>query len=167
MRGYFVFLFTTVFLLTAGGAFAQQDAATASPNQAFWISYWAQPKVILFGAEEEEFYKNISPIKFAWDEDESSSNPHILDGNVQWLKEHANVRFYIEGYASSRGDWDYNLLLSQRRADWVKRTLISNGIAENRIVMAVGWGQTYPTCPELNDECWSKNRLVRFVYSPS
>ena len=27
-------------------------------------------------------------------------------------------------------------------------------------------GDLYPVCPETNDECWSKNRLVRFVYSP-
>jgi outer membrane protein OmpA-like peptidoglycan-associated protein len=34
-------------------------------------------------------------------------------------------------------------------------------------VLAVGWGQLYPVCPELTDECWSKNRLVRFLYSPN
>jgi outer membrane protein OmpA-like peptidoglycan-associated protein len=87
--------------------------------------------------------------------------------NVQWLKDHPSDRFYIEGYASSRGDLGYNLDLSKRRADWVKQALISKGIAENRIVLAVPWGQLYPVCPELNDECWSKNRVVRFVYVPN
>jgi outer membrane protein OmpA-like peptidoglycan-associated protein len=45
-----------------------------------------------------------------------------------------------EGYSSSRGELIYNLVLSQRRADWVKQALVSGGIAENRIVAAVGWG---------------------------
>jgi outer membrane protein OmpA-like peptidoglycan-associated protein len=89
-----------------------------------------------------------------------------FDNDVRWLKDHPNDRFYVEGYASSRGDLIYNLALSQRRANWIKQTLISRGIPENRIVLAVGWGQLYPVCPELTDECWSKNRLVRFLYSP-
>ena len=61
----------------------------------------------------------------------------------------------------------FNLALSQRRADWVKQTLVSRGISESRIVLAVGWGQLYPVCAELNDQCWSRNRIVRFLYSPS
>jgi outer membrane protein OmpA-like peptidoglycan-associated protein len=62
----------------------------------------------------------------------------------------------------------YNLLVSQRRADWVKQALIAKGTPKNRIVLTVGWGQLYPVCPELNDDCWSwsKNRLVRLAYSP-
>jgi peptidoglycan-associated lipoprotein len=89
-----------------------------------------------------------------------------LDENIQWLKDHPNVHFYVHGYASSRGEPIYNLNLSQRRADWVKQQLVSRGVSESRIRVAVGWGELYPVCPELNDECWSKNRLVRFVYSP-
>lgn len=57
-------------------------------------------------------------------------------------------------------------LLSQRRADWVRQVLVGRGISDNRIKVAAGWGELYPVCPEENDECWSKNRLVRFVYSP-
>jgi hypothetical protein len=49
----------------------------------------------------------------------------------------------------------------------VKQALVSRGISENRIVVAAGWGQLHPVCPELNDECWTRNRLVRFIYSPN
>jgi outer membrane protein OmpA-like peptidoglycan-associated protein len=90
-----------------------------------------------------------------------------LDRTVQWLKDHPNDRFYVDGYASSRGELVYNLALSQRRANWVAETLVNRGVSSNRIVLAVGWGQLYPVCPELTDECWSKNRLVRFHYSPN
>lgn len=103
---------------------------------------------------------------FPWNDHDEPSNPSALDDNVQWLKAHPNVRFYVDGYASSRGELIYNLNLSQRRAEWVKQTLVNRGIPEDRIVLAVGWGQLYPVCAELNDECWSKNRLVRFTYSP-
>jgi outer membrane protein OmpA-like peptidoglycan-associated protein len=152
-----------------GSAKASTDVAfsEAPTDVAFWVAYWAKPRVILFGPEQEAFNQNVHEVLFPWNDHDEPSNPNTLDDNVQWLKDHANDRFYIEGYASSRGDLGYNLSLSKRRADWVKQTLISKGIAENRIVVAAGWGQLYPVCPELNDDCWSKNRVVRFVYAPN
>jgi outer membrane protein OmpA-like peptidoglycan-associated protein len=156
-----------VTLLTSTEIFAQQGFPESSADVAFWVAYWGRPRVVLFGPEEQAFNSNIHEILFPWNDHEEPSNPSVLDDNVRWLKDHASDRCYIHGYASSRGELIYNLALSQRRADWVKQALISKGIPENRIVVAVGWGQLYPVCPELNDECWSKNRLVRFSYSPN
>jgi outer membrane protein OmpA-like peptidoglycan-associated protein len=153
-------------VLTSAGLFAQQGAASPA-EAAFWTAHWAQPEAILFGADEEAFNQNVQAVMFPWDASNDPSNPATLDADVQWLKDHPNARFYIDGYASSRGELIYNLVLSQQRADWVKQTLISKGIPENRIALAVGWGQLYPVCPELTDECWTKNRLVRFVYAPN
>ena len=145
---------------------AQDVAANSSGDGAFWVNHWARPRVTLYGAEEEEFYKNMQDILFPWNDHDTASNPNALDSNAQWLKDHPNVSFYVQGYSSSRGELLYNLSLSRRRAEWVKRELVNRGVPENRIVMAVGWGQLYPVCLELNDACWSKNRLVRFDYSP-
>jgi outer membrane protein OmpA-like peptidoglycan-associated protein len=154
-------------LLTSTGAFAQQGASESSADVAFWVAYWERPRVVLFGPDEEAFNKNVHEIMFPWNDHDEPSNLSVLDDDVRWLMDHTSDRFYIHGYASSRGELIYNLALSQRRADWVKRALISRGIPENRIVLAVGWGQLYPVCPGMNDECWSKNRLVRFSYSPN
>lgn len=157
----------TMLLLTSIEIFAQQGTSEASTDVAFWVDYWAKPRLILFGPKEEAFNTDVHEIVFPWDVYDKPLNPNILDENVQWMKDHASDRFYIEGYASAEGELVYNLALSNRRADWVKQDLISKGIPENRIVMAVGWGPLYPACPELNDECLSKNRVVRFVYSPN
>jgi outer membrane protein OmpA-like peptidoglycan-associated protein len=154
-------------LLTSTGVFAQQGASESSADVAFWVDYRERPRVVLFGPEQEAFNKNVHEIMFPWNDHDKPSNLSLLDDNVQWLKDHPATRFYVEGYASSRGELIYNLALSQRRADWVKQALISKGIPEDRIVLAVGWGQLYPVCREMNDECWSKNRLVRFSYSPN
>jgi outer membrane protein OmpA-like peptidoglycan-associated protein len=121
----------------------------------------------MFGPEQEDFNKRMPEIMFPWNDHDGPTNPSAVDDSIRWLNDHPRVRFYVEGYASSRGELIYNLVLSQRRADWVKQALVSGGIAEDRIVAAVGWGQLYPVCPELNEECWGKNRLVRFVYSPN
>ena len=162
-----VLLISAIVLLTSPVIVAQTEPGTPKTDVAFWVDHWSRPPVILFGPEEETFYQNMQVVLFPWNDHDEPSNPSALDSNVQWLKDHPNVRFYVDGYASSRGDWLYNLGLSQRRADWVKNALVSRGIAESRIKVTAGWGQLYPVCPETGDECWSKNRLVRFVYSPN
>lgn len=159
-------LIAAIVLLTSTPIFAQAGSEMSSSDAAYWVNYWSRPPVPLFGLDEEEFNKNMQVILFPWNDHDDPSNPSALDNDVQWLRDHPNVRFYVDGYASSRGDLLYNLALSQRRADWVKKVLVSRGIAENRIKVSAGWGELYPICPELNDECWSKNRLVRFLYAP-
>jgi outer membrane protein OmpA-like peptidoglycan-associated protein len=167
MRGGCVVLIGIVVLCFSSGIFAQEGSVSSSANTKFWVNYWAQPRIALFGPAEEEFNKNLQIVYFPWDDHDEPSNPSDLESNAQWLKEHPNVRFYIDGYASSRGELIYNLALSQRRADWVRQQLINRGVDANRIKVAAGWGELYPVCPELTDECWSKNRLVRFEFAPN
>lgn len=164
MGRYIILVVVTLFFPVNQCMFAQQSPTQSS--DAFWVQYWAQPRVSLFGLEEQTFNENVRTVIFARDDANDPTDPSDFDRSVQWLKDHPKDRFYVEGYASSRGELIYNLVLSQRRADWVKDTLVNRGIAANRIVLAVGWGQLYPVCLELADPCWSKNRLVRFRYSP-
>jgi outer membrane protein OmpA-like peptidoglycan-associated protein len=165
----------TMMLLTSLTLFAQRgtyrglgDApfTEAPADVSYWVSYWGQPRVAIFGSEQEAFHQNVHEITFPLNVYDQPLDPNVLDQDAEWLKEYADDRFYIEGYASSDGMLGYNLTLSNRRADWVKQALIGKGIAENRIVLGVPWGQLYPTCAELDEACWSKNRVVRFVYSP-
>ncbi len=168
-------LAVTMMLLASIPLFAQRrislgfgDApfTEAPADVAFWVAYWGQPRVVLFGSEQEAFNQNVHEILFPLNVYDQPVNANTLDEDAAWLKEHAGDRFYIEGYASSDGLLGYNLTLSNRRADWVKQALISKGIAENQIVLAAPWGQLYPACAELDEACWSKNRVVRFIYSP-
>src|ERR1700756_2564450 len=110
MRCHIVFTLATVLLFTATAAFTQQGVSVGSKDDAFWVAYWAQPKVV-FSPEEEAFYKNMKEVMFPWNDHDEPSNPSALDENVQWLKDHPSVRFYIDGYASSRGELIYNLNL--------------------------------------------------------
>ena len=155
-----------VFIILFSRAMFAQQAELDEPTVAYWVHYWSLPPVILFGPEEEDFYKNMRVVLFPYDNHDEPTNPTVLENNIQWLKGHPNVHFYVNGYASSRGPLIYNLALSQRRADWVKDFMISRGIAENQIKLAVGWGELYPVCPERTDECWALNKRVRFRYSP-
>src|SRR5580765_134178 len=121
MKCHFAISLFTMLLLTSAGTFAQQDVLESPADVAFWVAYWARPRVVLFGPEEEAFNNNVHEIMFPWNDHDEPSNPSTLDDNARWLKDHPSDRFYIQGYASSRGDLIYNLALSQRRADWVKQ----------------------------------------------
>ena len=165
MRYRLAFTIAATLLFSSTTMLAQ--VTSSSNGGAFWVAYWAAPPVILFGPEEDAFYKNMKDVMFLRNDYDAPINPSALDDNVQWLKDHPGVRLFVDGYASITGDMVYNLALSQRRADWVKQTLVSRGISENRIVVAAGWGELYPVCAEDTQECRNRNKLVRFIYYPS
>lgn len=156
----------TVFFATAIPLFAN-GAPAASADDAFWVAYWAKPRVVLYGPEEQGFNENVREIKFSHDRFDHALDEDTLNADVQWLKDHQGARFFIEGYASSTGSEAYNLRLSGFRADWVRDVLIRKGIAADRILLAVPWGELYPACLEETEDCHAKNRVVRFAYYPN
>jgi outer membrane protein OmpA-like peptidoglycan-associated protein len=165
MTRHILFL-TSLLLVIAQVTLAQSHTRLSDADVSFWVNHWSQPPIAIFGPEQDDFNRNMQVLLFPYNDHDDPSNPAAFDSNVQWLKAHPNVHFFVDGYASSRGDEIYNLALSQRRANWVKNALVSRGISEDRIKVAAGWGELYPVCPETNDACWTKNRLVRLQYSP-
>lgn len=79
-----------------------------------------------------------------------------------FLKEFPDREVAIEGHTDSTGSEAYNLDLSQRRAESVRRFLIKNGIAPDRI-MARGYGEVYPVAPNDTAAGRQHNRRVEIV----
>lgn len=69
-------------------------------------------------------------------------------------------RFTVEGHADPRGTAESNMKLSQERAESVKRYLVTQGIAEDRLV-AEGRGDREPMLPA--EPAAPENRRVTFV----
>ncbi len=69
-------------------------------------------------------------------------------------------RFLIEGHTDAKGVADYNLRLSQQRADEVRRYLQLHGVAEERL-SAVGRGSQEPV--NAAQPLAAENRRVRIV----
>lgn len=67
----------------------------------------------------------------------------------------------VAGHTDDRGDDDYNLDLSQRRADSVRNYLIDAGIDGARL-NAVGYGETQPIAPNNTSAGRTENRRVGF-----
>ena len=68
----------------------------------------------------------------------------------------------IQGHTDQRGSRRYNLHLSQKRAESVKRYLVNKGVAASRL-KATGYGKGRLKCRAKTVLCWSTNRRVEFV----
>ncbi len=79
-------------------------------------------------------------------------------GTVLLKSEAKGVRLLVAGHADAQGGDDYNLRLSQRRADAVKRVLIARFKLPGEAVVAVGYGKTQPKNPA--DPFARENRRV-------
>ena len=115
-------------------------------------------------SEEELFGRNITNIYFGYDKyDIRSDQQSALQANLQWLLQHPNVVFTIEGHCDERGSIDYNLALGDNRANAVRAALVQGGVSANRI-RTISYGKERPTCTESNEACWQQNRRAHFVY---
>jgi outer membrane protein OmpA-like peptidoglycan-associated protein len=63
----------------------------------------------------------------------------VLSGLVKELRENTALTVDLEGYTDPKGAPDYNVRLSQRRVEAVRRYLIANGVELPRIY-SVGLG---------------------------
>ena len=100
-----------------------------------------------------------------FDNDSAKLRPEsieILDKAAESLKQWGETRVEVGGYTDSVADDDYNLKLSQRRADTVRTYLINKGIAGDRLT-AKGYGETSPVADNDTEEGRFKNRRVELV----
>ena len=77
------------------------------------------------------------------------------------LINNSKINLYIEGYSSSDGSDNYNLMLSKKRAESVKSYLVKIGVDENRLEV-VGYGESNPIGDNDNPMGRSINRRVQF-----
>ena len=78
------------------------------------------------------------------------------------MKNNTDLKFSVEGHTDSQGDDDFNLKLSQARAETVMNTLIKMGVSADRL-SSRGWGESKPISGNDNPEGMANNRRVEFV----
>jgi outer membrane protein OmpA-like peptidoglycan-associated protein len=94
--------------------------------------------------------------------DLSSDALRSVDKLADFLQKYPNRNVLIEGHTDSVGSDEYNLGLSQRRADSVKETLTSKGIGEERIATK-GYGKKYPVASNETAAGKQQNRRVEVI----
>ncbi len=103
---------------------------------------------------------SLQGVNFATDSSTlNSSAKSILDGVVGKMSAHPSSHFTIEGHTDSRSTDDYNLALSERRANAVKSYLVSKGVDASSL-SAVGKGESQPVASNDTKEGRAANRRV-------
>lgn len=104
----------------------------------------------------------LEGINFAFDEATLVPGSHgILDRVARELLEPQwrSVRFEVAGHTSSVATAEYNMALSQRRAETVRAYLVSRGVSDDRMV-AKGYGETQPIFPNNSEgDAWQNRRV--------
>ena len=85
----------------------------------------------------------------------------LLDKAARALNRYPELAVEIQGHASSDGDDDKNLRLSQDRTETVREYLIARGVDPDRL-RARGYGETQPVASNETEEGRKANRRVEF-----
>jgi peptidoglycan-associated lipoprotein len=151
---------TTYHLVAKGAGGTQEATARVTVN-----APPPPPPPQASATEEELFGQNVKDIYFDYDSEAIRPDQQAaLQGNVQFLNQHGNIQFTIEGHCDERGSTEYNLALGDRRANAVRNALTAAGVNASRM-KTISYGKEKPFCTESNETCWQQNRRGHFVYS--
>ena len=102
-------------------------------------------------------------ILFGYDKsDLSSTATGNLDKLVTILKDYPDTNIEVQGHTDSNGSDDYNMKLSERRAQAVSAYLRTRGVPSSRLTTK-GYGETAPVADNSTDDGRAQNRRVTFL----
>ncbi len=106
---------------------------------------------------------NENAVRFATGKATLTSNAKAnLDKLLPVFKEYADTNIEIYGYTDSTGSPEFNLTLSQKRAESVKNYLTSNGLLSSRF-KTTGLGIADPIATNETADGRTQNRRVEFA----
>ena len=86
----------------------------------------------------------------------------VLDEDLSRLKASPNLAVYVNGYCDAIGSEEYNLKLSDRRANAVVKYMVRAGVSESQLIPH-GYGKTDFVSTNDTDEGRAQNRRVELV----
>jgi len=86
----------------------------------------------------------------------------ILARNAEWLRQNPTASLTIEGHCDERGSDEYNLALGEKRAEAVRKYLVTLGVAADRLSI-ISYGEERPALAGHGEEVWAQNRRAEFM----
>jgi outer membrane protein OmpA-like peptidoglycan-associated protein len=135
---------------------------------------WQEPRFNVAEAEAARVIKDLEKngvattyaILFAFNSAKlENSSKLMLDGIFAYLKKNTDVNLAVEGHCDIVGSMNYNLTLSQNRADAVKNYLVAKGIESTRLDPK-GYGYSKPIADNMTEAGRAMNRRVVFRKLP-
>jgi len=107
--------------------------------------------------------KDIPPISFELNKAVLKPEAKAaLDFVADVMFKHPDLKLMVFGHTCDLGSDEYNLWLSQKRAEAVKDYLVSLGVGADRI-LTVSKGKEQPFCQDMNEACYQQNRRGHFI----
>lgn len=163
MLARFLMIFAVMFVVSACSS---NDDAALEDQAMVGQEGTGGPLSDIYGSDQgaapgtqADFVVNVGDrIFFGYDQyDLSQEARDTLGRQATWLNQYANLRITVEGHADERGTREYNLALSERRANAVKNYLVALGVDGSRVT-TVSYGKERPAVPGSNDTSWAQNR---------
>ncbi len=111
----------------------------------------------------------IMPGNITFATDSADISPQFystLNAVATVLKEFPETSILVTGHTDSTGSAEYNLRLSQQRAQSVAQYLVAQGVAPNRVI-ARGMGESMPIASNETPEGRAQNRRVEIRIHPT
>ena len=101
-----------------------------------------------------------------FDYDKSAIRPEymiLINTHAKLAAKYPQLRMRLEGHADERGSREYNVALSEARAQSVKRIMGAQGARSSQI-KTIGYGEEVPVVTGHSKRSWKKNRRVEIKY---
>lgn len=111
------------------------------------------------GMGEDELAPGVfNTVYFATDSSVLNSEAQaVLGAQASWLKDNPILNVVVEGHCDERATREYNLALGERRANSIKKFLVSSGVESSRIT-TISYGKERPAVAGSDAESWALNR---------
>jgi len=87
----------------------------------------------------------------------------IVENHANYLNKNKSRKILIQGNTDERGGTEYNLALGQKRAEAVRKSMNSLGVADSQME-AVSLGEEKPKATGSDEAAWAENRRADIVY---
>lgn len=115
---------------------------------------------------DKDFHENVPDALFDYDKyDIRPDAQQAINHAAEYLKNHPEIRVLIGGYSDERGSAEYNLALSEKRANTAREALIAAGISGERLQI-ISYGKEAQVCTAADEACWQRNRRAAFLMHP-
>ncbi|MCP3867858.1 MAG: peptidoglycan-associated lipoprotein Pal [Gammaproteobacteria bacterium] len=114
--------------------------------------------------EDPDSLLSTQVIYFDFDTSEIRSDyQNVIVAHGEYLAANPTVSVTVQGHADERGSREYNIGLGERRANAVRRLLLTQGAFDTQII-TVSYGEERPVDMGSNETAWAKNRRAELHY---
>ena len=106
-----------------------------------------------FALTQVEFHNNSMNL--------TAKSKELLSKTAEVIKKHTQFQYVVQGHTDNRGNAEYNLQLSAKRANKVKEYLITQGV-EASLLSSEGFGEEQPIADNTTKAGRIQNRRVVF-----